>query len=103
MSKENQKNMKQFFNKDDWWLGIAVGAIPPPILYVIILLAMKQWGTTSIEGVYLIKQSSMMLIALFSNMLTFRYYMVKLKYDRTGRGILLVTFAYAAVFFFLFM
>ena len=38
-----------------------------------------------------------------SNMITFRYYMVNLKYDKTGRGILLVTFASAAAYFFLYL
>lgn len=74
----------------------------PVVFYLIILAVMLQWGTVS-EGIYLLKSSTMMLLALFSNLISFRYYMVNLKYDRTGRGILLVTFLYAGVFFYLYL
>lgn len=90
------------FKKDEWWLGAGLGIVLPAVLYGIILLIMKTWGTLP-DGTYVLRQSTMMLLALFSNMITFRYYMVNLKYDKTGRGILLVTFIFAAVYFFLFM
>lgn len=85
--------------KDKWWLGLALGVFLPVVLYAIIMAVMMQWGTIA-EGVYVLKQSTIQLLALFSNMITFRYYMVNLKYDRTGRGILLATIAYAAVYFY---
>lgn len=88
--------------RDSWWLGAGLGAILPVVFYLIILAVMRQWGTVS-EGIYLLKSSTMMLLALFSNLISFRYYMVNLKYDRTGRGILLVTFLYAGVFFYLYL
>ncbi len=88
--------------KDEWWLGVALGTILPLVLYGIIMLILKQWGTIT-EGVYVLKPSTIKLLALFSNMISFRYYMVNLKYDKTGRGILIVTFAYAAVYFFLYL
>ncbi len=90
------------FKKDEWWLGVALGVLLPVILYAIIMLIMKQWGTIA-EGVYILKQSTIKLLALFSNMITFRYYMVNLKYDRTGRGILLATIAYAGVYFYFYL
>jgi hypothetical protein len=88
--------------KDNMWLGIALGTVLPVVLYLIILLIMKLVGTTP-AGDYVLKQSSMVLLALFSNMITFRYYMINLKYDKTGRGILLVTFVCAAIYFYMFM
>ena len=88
--------------KDNWALGIALGVLLPLVLYGIIMLIMIQWGTIT-EGVYVLKPSTIKLLALFSNMISFRYYMVNLKYDKTGRGILLITFAYAAVYFYLYL
>jgi hypothetical protein len=88
--------------KDNWWLGIGLGAALPAIFYVLILFILRQAGTTP-AGDYLLKPSTAMLLALFSNFIVFRYYMVNLKYDLTGRGILLVTFLYAGVFFYLFL
>ena len=88
--------------KDNWWLGIALGTLLPLASYGIIMLILIQWGTIS-EGIYVLKPSTSKLLALFANLISFRYYMVNLKYDKTGRGILLVTFAYAALYFFLYL
>ncbi len=88
--------------KDNWTLGILLGLFLPVIMYGLIYGIMLILGRTP-AGSFVLRDSTMMLLALFSNMLSFRYYMVKLKYDRTGRGILLITFAYAFVFFYLFM
>lgn len=86
--------------KDNWWLGVGLGVFLPVVLYGIIMLILKQWGAIT-EGIYVLKPSTIQLLALFSNMISFRYYMVNLKYDKTGRGILLATLAYAAVYFYL--
>ncbi len=88
--------------KDNWWLGAALGALLPIAFYGIIMLILNQWGTIA-EGTYVLKPSTSKLLALFANFISFRYYMVNLKYDKTGRGILLVTFAYAAVYFYLYL
>lgn len=88
--------------KDNWWLGIALGILLPIVLYAIVMLILKQWGTIA-EGVYVLKPSTIKLLALFSNLISFRYYMVNLKYDKTGRGILLTTIAYAGVYFYLYL
>jgi hypothetical protein len=90
------------FKKDNWLLGIALGVLLPVIVYGIILLVLKQLGTTP-TGNYALKPSTTRLLALFSNFIVFRYYMVNLKYDRTGRGILLATIIYAGVFFYLYL
>lgn len=79
-------------------LGIGL----PALLYGIILLVMKQIGTTP-SGDYVLKPSTTKLLALFSNFIVFRYYMVNLKYDRTGRGILLATILYAGIYFYLYL
>jgi len=87
--------------KDNWALGIILGLVVPLAIYGLVLAAMKQWGTRDEElAIYIMKQSTMQLIGIFSNMFVFRYYMVNLKYDKTGRGILLATFIYAGVFFY---
>ncbi|MFN3555309.1 MAG: hypothetical protein ACK4VN_05015 [Bacteroidales bacterium] len=86
--------------KDNWALGIIMGLLSPLIIYLLLLQAMKFWGTIDASaGVYIMKQSTMQLVGIFSNMFTFRYYMINLKFDKTGRGILLATFLYAGLFF----
>lgn len=85
--------------KDNWILGIILGIVLPVAIYLLVYMAMMQWG--QIEGSpgrVFMKKSTMQLIGIFSNMFTFRYYMVNLKYDKTGRGILLITFVWAGIF-----
>ncbi len=87
--------------KDNWILGIIMGLVVPLIVYGIILTIVRTYGVVDeIRGIYMMKPSTMQLIGIFSNLFTFRYYMVNLKYDKTGRGILLATFIYAGVFFY---
>ncbi len=40
-----------------------------------------------------------LLISLSANLFSIRYYFVSLKYDKTGRGLLLVTFILMILFF----
>lgn len=98
-------SMKELFQKlktDSWTLGIILGIVVPLITFGILWLIMMQLGPIS-AGRYWLKESTIMLLAIFTNLFTFRYYMVNLRYDRTGRGILLVTFVMAAVFFVLYL
>ncbi len=88
--------------KDNWALGIIMGLVVPLIVYGIILTIVRTYGVVDeIRGIYMMKPSTMQLIGIFSNLFTFRYYMVNLNFDKTGRGILLATFIYAGVFFYL--
>ena len=85
--------------KDNWILGIALGIVVPAIIYGLVYFIIRQWGTIDETlNLYFLKQSTMQLMGIFVNMFTFRYYMVNLKYDKTGRGILLATFVYAGIF-----
>lgn len=89
-------------NKDNWALGIVLGILLPLVTYAV-LLALLHWYN-GVEGlVYTPRPRAPGLVAVFSNLFPFRYYMVSKKYDKTGRGILLVTFALAIVFFYFFM
>lgn len=85
--------------KDSWLLGVAFGVFVPLIIFGILYLLVEQWGVLD-EGlnIRVLDLSTMMLIGIFANMFTFRYYMVNLKMDKTGRGILLATFIYAGFF-----
>lgn len=81
------------FKKDSWTFGIALGAILPLVLYGLTILVLSQWGMVE-SFIYTPKPKTPGLIGLVANILAFRYYMVNLKFDKTGRGIMLITFAY---------
>ena len=86
------------FKKDNWILGIAIGAILPLVLYGLTILILSFWG--NVHGlIFTPKPQVPGLVGIAANILAFRYYMVNLKLDKTGRGIMLITFAYVIVIF----
>jgi len=89
------------FKKNSYILGILLGVGSPAvtfgILYLLHLLAVLALGKEE-----LLKLSSILLISLVINLVVLRYYFVKLKFDKTGRGVLLVTFVCFLLFFYFF-
>ncbi len=89
-------------NKDRWTLGMVIGFLLPMVVYCLIILILYPFGYVD-NMIYTLNPAMAPLLAVFSNLLVFRYYMVTKKYERTGRGLLLVTFLMAlAVFYFFF-
>lgn len=86
------------FKKDSFWLGISIGIVAPLFFYgALILLNIL---LASIFGNdFEIRQNTMMLLSIFINLVPIRIYFVSWKLDKTGRGILLVTFALMVLFF----
>ncbi|MBW6496898.1 MAG: hypothetical protein K0B09_00785 [Bacteroidales bacterium] len=79
------------FKKDSWTLGILIGAGLPVLVYALAILILGFWG--NVEGlVYTPKPQVPGLIGLAASIIAFRYYMLSLKFDKTGRGILVAAF-----------
>ena len=89
------------FKKDDWVTGALIGVLLPLVLYGLTILILGFWGRT--EGLlYPPNPQVPGLVGIAANLKVFRYNMVKLKFDRTGRGIILVTFLiFLAIFLFM--
>ena len=83
--------------KDSIILGIVLGIILPLVSFGVLYVVSTLLSPPNKE--YLIKLSTITLVSVFSNLFTLRYYLLKLKFDKTGRGILLVTFALAIGYF----
>ena len=84
--------------QDSFILGLILGIITPFIMFGII------WGIDYflrliLNMPILISISTMQLVAIVSNVFIMRLYMVKFKFDKTGRGILLLTFIYILAYF----
>ena len=87
---------------DSIWIGIILGILMPVITYIIFYLI--GLGVDSASGKNeVLKPETIGLISIFSNLFLLRYYLLKLKYDLTGRGILLVTFATTITYFALYL
>ena len=75
-------------------LGLIVPIISFAILYGIGLIIDTATGKTNVLSI-----ETLALVSVFVNLATLRFYLLKLKYDLTGRGILIVTFVLAIVYF----
>ena len=91
-------NFIEKLRRDSLPMGLFIGFVCPAILfgilYAIVVIVQQQTGALNIEKMI----QKLILLSVISNVLLLRYYLVKLKYDLTGRGILLVTFAIAMLF-----
>jgi len=88
----------QFLKKDNCILGAALGLLIPGVIFGLILLINYILVQTGITHIYFDRKIHV-LISLTGNLLTIRYYFVSLKYDKTGRGVLLMTFILFMLFF----
>jgi hypothetical protein len=89
------------FKKDSLYFGMLLGFAIPSILFGILYtinLIYGVWVMGADKEYSIIQISTLELIAIAGNLLPFRYYMVKLKYDKTGRGMLILTIVYAVIF-----
>ena len=92
--------MKKLLNKDSHILGAGIGLILPVFAFLItygISLLIDMIANTNISY----NLASFKLIAITFNLWPIRYYFVNKKFELTGRGMLLVTFIYIVVFFWL--
>ena len=84
--------MFKILKKDSFKLGIAIGIILPLAVFAILYFAAFYFKILP----YL-KESTLQLIAIFINMFLLRYYLLKVKFDKTGRGVMLATFVLASI------
>jgi len=79
------------FNKDSAFLGLFLGFIIPIVFYLIQDAIIPVIIGSSFSN------QSMQLFALILNAPILRYYLINLKYESTGKGILFVTFIYGLI------
>jgi hypothetical protein len=79
--------------KDNMLLGLILGALLPIITYYLL-----RFGLSLADQSGVLRPETEYVISLVGVVPAFRYYMVSLKADRTGRGMLLVMFVYAIAY-----
>ena len=96
--------MMDKLRRDSYGIGIILGLLLPAIifgvLYGIYALILNGNPQMLVRNPNLTKDliPKFILLALIPNIFTLRYYLLNLKFDKTGRGILGVSFAWAIVF-----
>jgi len=93
--------IREFFQKDNMAFGMFLGLILPLITLGFFYLT----GNFVINNFFntetsLIRESTIQLVCIFTNLFTIRYYLLKVKLDKTGRGILVSTFILAIIYFY---
>ena len=89
--------MIEKLRRDNLPFGILLGFLVPAILFGII------FGIIAIIEIYLNRNGivtidKILLLSVVPNVFILRHYLLKLKYDLTGRGIMISTFVIAIVF-----
>ena len=87
--------------RDSWMMGILLGILVPAltfgVLYGLVYVVLTAFGKPlDILNLDLIKK--FILLSIVPSVFVIRYYLLKLKFDLTGRGILLMTFLIAIGF-----
>lgn len=90
--------MRSVLKKDSYFLGAALGILLPGLVYLVL------FGT--VEGIrsllsqpFTMEHHYLYLLSIMINLLPLRTYMESFKYDKTGRGLLAVTFVYMIFYF----
>ncbi len=90
--------------KDSYFLGVLIGTIVPGvlfgILYGIFALVVNAKPDILLSNPNIVKNliPKLILIAMIPSVFILRHYLLNLKYDKTGRGILISTFILAILF-----
>jgi hypothetical protein len=83
--------------KDSMFMGIILGFLFPGILFGILKLVMY-FIEQKTGPVDMVTNTKLIVLSMIPNIFVLRYYLLKLKYDLTGRGILASTFVVAIIF-----
>jgi hypothetical protein len=86
------------FKKDHFLLGVIIGLIMPVLIAALVFLINYLLVSAAITQVYLDRKAHYMM-GIAGNLLPIRYYFVNVQFDRTGRGVVLVTFVLILLFF----
>jgi hypothetical protein len=85
------------FRKDVFLFGLLLGSILPTLLF----FGLKLFFVDFLE--IFIEINTIYVLSILVNFLIFRYYMINIQMDKTGRGILLGTFGHAFVYVYLYI
>ena len=93
--------LPEFFRKDSFVLGAVIGILLPVVFYFFLLL-IDQLVLVLFSRHLTHEQHLLYLLSTIINLLPVRHYLIKLKLEKTGLGILAITAILIFVYFFLF-
>lgn len=94
--------MFKFLKKDSFLLGIILGILMPAICFGILYYLNITFPNHQNNDQPIFKLTTIFIVSLIPNAIALRLYLVNLKADKTGKGILFVTFIFAIIFMILY-
>ena len=83
--------------QDSFWMGLLVGSVIPALIFGLLqLIVYFLPQEIKVANVFTLQRC--ILISIIPNVLLLRYYLLKLKHDLAGRGILAITFVIGIIF-----
>lgn len=95
------RKLLEKLRRDSLWMGIIMGIAFPAILFgiifgiIVLILAVSGKNMNVFD---MVSAQKIILLSIIPNVFILRYYLLKLKFDLTGRGILLITFVIGILF-----
>jgi hypothetical protein len=86
--------MTGLFKKDNYLLGSMIGILLPLISAVIIFIVLQLLGNLDIN-----QNIKIYLLSIVLNILLIRYYFINLKFEKTAKALIFVTFIVLIAFF----
>ena len=87
--------------RDLWPVGLLIGAVSPVLLFLILFsidfIFYRYFNFHITDEFHLL-----FLLSLTANLFPIRHYLVKLKFEKTGMGILLITIVAIITYFYLY-
>ncbi len=93
--------LKNFLQKDNIWLGLGLAILTPIILYFILQFSIDFLSVKFSYGIPLVSVLNIQLISAFLNLFIFKSYLIKKEYEMTGRGVVIATFIYVLIHFYI--
>ena len=90
--------MLNFFKKDSYWLGLILATITPVILFFVLTWLVDTLSDLFTGGFPLIRDQNVIFVSIFLNIVIFPRYLHGDKYDKSGRGIMIVTFVMTGIY-----
>ncbi len=91
--------MLKFLKKDSYLLGFGLATVTPVVVFFVLTWLVNVLSAKFTQGIPLIRFHNIILVSIFLNMLIFGSYINKSQYDKSGRGIMVVTFVMTGIYF----
>jgi hypothetical protein len=93
--------LKRWLNTDKISLGLILGVIIP-VPFALLFAAILRLIQTNFHMLSRVRDADMLLLGLAINLMVMRYYLVKLKFEKTGKALLVLT-VFMILMFFIFL